>query len=77
MESGKDIHLERTTGCQSASVRHNNGEHLTQLGPTASNMAEGTCPHTSAGLCNTLFTSTINILECTVFQATVIWYNLA
>ena len=31
MESGKDIHLDRTTGCQSTSVRHNEGR---ALGPT-------------------------------------------
>ena len=31
MESGKNIHLERTTGCQSTSVRHNKRR---ALGPT-------------------------------------------
>ena len=42
-ESGKDIHLERTTGCQSSVPWSDtaNGELLAQLGPTASNIAEG------------------------------------
>ena len=42
MESGKDIHLERATGCQSSVLQLDttNGELLAQLGPTASNIAE-------------------------------------
>ena len=43
MESGQDIHLERTTGCQSSVPRLDatNNELLTQVGPTASNIAKG------------------------------------
>ena len=43
MESGNDIHLESPTGCQSSVPRLDttNGELLTQVGPTASNIAEG------------------------------------
>ena len=43
MESGKDIHLERTTDCQSSVPRLDtkNGKFLAQMGPTASNIAEG------------------------------------
>ena len=43
MESGKDIHLERTTSCQSSvpQLDTTNGELLAQLGPTASNIDEG------------------------------------
>ena len=43
IESGKDIHLERTTGYQSGVPRSDttNGKLLAQLGPTASDIAEG------------------------------------
>ena len=43
MESGKAIHLERATGCQSSVPRLDttNGELLAQMGPTAANIAEG------------------------------------
>ena len=40
MESGKDIHLERTTGYLPR-LDTTNGELLAQLLPTASNIAEG------------------------------------
>ena len=43
MESENDIHLMRATGCQSSVTRLDttNGELLAQVGPTASNIAEG------------------------------------
>ena len=77
MESRKDIHLERTTGCQSRVPRFDttNGELLAQMGPTASNIAEGNL--STHERWNTLFTNTINILEGTVFRVTVIRYKLA
>ena len=69
MESENDIHLERTTGCQSSVPRLDtkNGELLVQVGPTASNIAEGNLfTHERCPLNH--FTSTTNILEGTVFQ---------
>ena len=44
MESRKDIHLERTTGFNLPRLDTTNGELLAQLGPTASNIAEGNLP---------------------------------
>ena len=41
MESGKDIHLERTTVVNLPRLDATNGELLAQLGPTALNIAEG------------------------------------
>ena len=45
MESGEDIHLERTTGCQPSvtpSFIHDNcDELLAQVGPTVSSITEG------------------------------------
>ena len=42
VESGEDIHLERTTGCQPNSIRHNNyGRLLAQVEPTASSITKG------------------------------------
>ena len=43
MESGKDTHLERTAGRQSSVPRLDttNGELSAQLGPTASDIADG------------------------------------
>ena len=50
MVSGNDIHLERTTGCQSSVPRLDitNGELLAQVRPTASNIAKGQPVHTRA-----------------------------
>ena len=78
MESGKDIHLERTTGCQFSVPRLDttNGELLVQLGLPHRISPRATCPHASAGLCNTLFTNTLIYWKGTVFRVTVIRCNL-
>ena len=80
MESGEDIHLERTTGCQPSVT-------CLDATTTASSWPKKCLPHrvsprstpshTNAGTQITLFTSTIiNMLEDTVFRVTVVRYNL-
>ena len=77
MEIGNDIHLERITGGQSSvpQLDTTNGELLAQVGPTASNIAEGNLSTHEFWPLKHTFTSTITVLEGTVFRVTVIRYN--
>ena len=78
MESGKNIHQEKTTGCQSTSVGHNNRLALGPFGAYRIEYRRGQPVHTRAlAFVTLLFTSTINTLEVTVLRVTVAQYNLA
>ena len=75
MESGEDIHLERTTGCQPR-LDTTTTASLTQGGPTVLSIAEGNLfTHERWHLPLRLKTSTINMMEGTVFRVTVVRCN--